>query len=148
MSSMYFHFFVNISPWNREGPFIWTNLISRHSRTLCAQFGWNWPIGSGEDRFFLLNFVHVFSLFLNTPTWKMAGSFHWTRLNHLYLRRCRVPNLKICRVVPEKKMKLKCKTFTTTTTRRLQRQQRRRRTDVPRSWNNHYGQTYFIVFQR
>ena len=27
----------------------------------CAEFGWNWPIGSGEEDF--LNFVNVFSLF-------------------------------------------------------------------------------------
>ena len=26
ISSMYFHHFIIISPWNRAGPFIWTNL--------------------------------------------------------------------------------------------------------------------------
>ena len=44
--SMYFHFFVIISPWKRTGPFIWTNLNPLHPRMLCAKFGWNWPSGS------------------------------------------------------------------------------------------------------
>ena len=49
ISSMYFHYFVIISPWKRVGPFIWTNLNSLHPRMLCAKFGWNWPSGSGEE---------------------------------------------------------------------------------------------------
>ena len=49
ISSMYFHYFVFISPWKRAGPFIWTNLNPLHPRMLCAKFGWNWPSGSGED---------------------------------------------------------------------------------------------------
>ena len=49
ISSMYFHYFVIISPWKRAGPIIWTNLNPLHPRMLCAKFGWNWPSGSGED---------------------------------------------------------------------------------------------------
>ena len=50
ISSMYFRYFVIISPWKRAGPFIWTNnLNSLHPRMLCAKFGWYWPSGFGED---------------------------------------------------------------------------------------------------
>ena len=63
ISSMYFQYFVIISPWKREGPFILTNLNPLHQRMLCAKFGWNWPSGSGEEDFF--HFVNVFSLFRN-----------------------------------------------------------------------------------
>ena len=37
ISSMYFSYFVSISPWKRAGSFI------------CAKFGWNWPSGSGDE---------------------------------------------------------------------------------------------------
>ena len=47
ISSMYFHYFVIISPWKRAGPFIWTNLNPLYPRMLCAKFGWNWTSGSG-----------------------------------------------------------------------------------------------------
>ena len=43
--SMYFHYFVIISPWKRTGPFIWTNLNPCHPRMLCAKLGWNWLSG-------------------------------------------------------------------------------------------------------
>ena len=49
ISSMYFHYFVIISPWKRAGPFVWTNLNPLHPRMLCAKFGWNWPSGSEEE---------------------------------------------------------------------------------------------------
>ena len=49
ISSMYFCYFVIISPWKRVGPFIWINLNPYHTRMLCAKFGWNWPSGSGEE---------------------------------------------------------------------------------------------------
>ena len=47
--SIYFHYFVIISPWKRARPFIWTNLNPLYPRKLCAKFGWNWPSGSGEE---------------------------------------------------------------------------------------------------
>ena len=53
ISSMYFHYFVIISPWKRAGPFIWTNLNPLHPRMLCAKFGWNWPSGSWEEDFLI-----------------------------------------------------------------------------------------------
>ena len=48
ISSMYFPYFVIISPWKRVGTFIWTNLNSHHPRILCVKYGWNRPSGSGE----------------------------------------------------------------------------------------------------
>ena len=49
--SMYFRYFVIISPWKRAGSFIWTNLNPLHPRMLCAKFGWKWLSGSGEEDF-------------------------------------------------------------------------------------------------
>ena len=49
ISSMYFRYFVIISPWIRAGPFIWTNWYPLHPRMLCVKFGWNWLSGSGEE---------------------------------------------------------------------------------------------------
>ena len=50
--SMYFRFFIIISPSKRVWPFIWTNLKNPlYPRMHCAKFGWNWPIGSEEDDF-------------------------------------------------------------------------------------------------
>ena len=37
-----FCYFVIVSPWKRECPFIWTNLSSL-LKVLCAKFGWNLP---------------------------------------------------------------------------------------------------------
>ena len=46
--SVYFPYFVIISPWEKVGPFIWINLNPPHPRRHCAKSGWNWPRGSGE----------------------------------------------------------------------------------------------------
>ena len=54
--SMSFCYFVIISPGKRARPFNSTNLNSLYPRMLCANFGRNWPSGSGE-------FVNVFLLF-------------------------------------------------------------------------------------
>ena len=43
--SMYFRYFVHISPWKRVELLIWTNLNPLHPRMLCAKFGWNWLSG-------------------------------------------------------------------------------------------------------
>ena len=48
-SSMYFLYFVIVSPWGKTWPFIWSNLNPLHPRILCAKFGWNWPSGSEEE---------------------------------------------------------------------------------------------------
>ena len=49
ISSMYFHNFVIISHWKKAGPLIWINLNPLHQRMPCANFGWNWPSGSGGE---------------------------------------------------------------------------------------------------
>ena len=46
---MYFWNLVIISPWKRASPFICINLNYLYWRLLCAMFGWNWHVGSGEE---------------------------------------------------------------------------------------------------
>ena len=62
ISSMYFCYFIIISPWKRAGPFIWTNLKPLHPRMLCAKFGYNRSVVLEKKIF--VNFVNVFSLFV------------------------------------------------------------------------------------
>ena len=50
-TSMYFRYFVIISPWNRTGPFIWRNLNPIYPRMICAKLSWNWSSGSSEEDF-------------------------------------------------------------------------------------------------
>ena len=38
ISTIYFHYFVIISPWKRAGPVIWTNLNPLHPKLHCAKF--------------------------------------------------------------------------------------------------------------
>ena len=84
MSSMYFHFFLIISPWKREGLFIWTNLNPLHPRMLCAKFGWNWLSGSGEEVVLIASMY--FHYFVIISPWKRARPFIWTNLNPLHPR--------------------------------------------------------------
>ena len=78
ISSMYFRHFINISPWKRVGPLIWTNLNPLHPRMLCDKFGWNWPSGSEEEDF--LYFVNVFSLFRNYLPLEKDSALHLNKL--------------------------------------------------------------------
>ena len=50
-TSMYFRFFIIISPWKRAWDFIWTNLNLNplHLWMICAKFDRNWPCSSGEE---------------------------------------------------------------------------------------------------
>ena len=84
ISSMYFHYFVIISPWKRVGPFIWTNLNPLHPRMLCAKFGWNWLSGSEEEDFLISSMY--FHYFVIISPWKRAGPFNWTNMTSLHLR--------------------------------------------------------------
>ena len=89
ISSMYFRYFIRISPWKRVGPFIWTNLNPLHSpkdalcqvRLLLAQWFWR--------RFF--NFVNEISLFRNylpfILTITQALYKVWLKLAQWFLRR-------------------------------------------------------------
>ena len=67
-----------------------TNLNPIQPRMLCAKVGWDWLRGSGEEDF--LNFVNLFSLFLNyLPLEKGGGpSFEETRTP--FTQGCFVPN--------------------------------------------------------
>ena len=73
---------------NRAGPFIWTNINTRHPRMLCAKFGYICP-------------VVLEKIFL----WKRAAHFIWTNTNHIN-QGCFVPKVEISSVVSEKKMKM------------------------------------------
>ena len=78
ISSIYFLYFIIISPWKRIWPFIWTNLKPLHPRVHCAKVGWNWPSGSGEEIFF--HFVNVFSLFRNYLPVEKGVAFYLNKL--------------------------------------------------------------------
>ena len=81
ISSMYFHYFVIISPWERAGSFSWRNLNPLQPMMLCAKFGWNWPSGSGEEDFLISSmYFHYFVI------WKGAGRIIWTNLTLLNQR--------------------------------------------------------------
>ena len=84
ISSMYFRYFIIISPWKRTGPFIWKNLNPLHPRMLGIKFGWNWPCGSGEENFLISSMY--FHYFIIISPWKRVGPFIWTNLNPLHPR--------------------------------------------------------------
>ena len=44
------HFSI-ISPCKRAWSFIWRDLNPLYPRMLCANFGWNWLSGSGEEKY-------------------------------------------------------------------------------------------------
>ena len=84
ISSMYFPYFVIISPLKRVGTFIWRNLNPLHPRMLLAKFGWNWPGGSGEEDFLISSMY--FRYFVIISPWKRLGPFIWRNLNPLHTR--------------------------------------------------------------
>ena len=73
-SSMYFRYFIIISPWKRVGPFIWTNLNPLHPRMLCAKFGWNWLSDFGEEDF-LISFMYFHYFVIISHRKKRGPSF-------------------------------------------------------------------------
>ena len=78
ISSMYFCYFLIISPWKRTGAFIWTNLNPLHPR-LC--FGPSVvEIGSVVLEKKIFKFCQCFCVyFLIISPWKRAGPFIWKR---------------------------------------------------------------------
>ena len=82
ISSMYFRYFVIISPLERVGPFIWTNLNPLHPRMLCPKFGWNWPSGSGGEDFLILSMYFLYFVIISPLN--RARPFFWTSLNLLH----------------------------------------------------------------
>ena len=80
---MYFLLFRNYLPLKkRAGSFIWTNSNPLHPKLPCAQFGLNWPSGSGEEDF-LKFFQCIFAISLYLPL-KKTGPFIWTNSNPLH----------------------------------------------------------------
>ena len=78
--SMYFRYFVIISPSKRSGSIIWTILNPSHSRMLCAKFGWNLLTGSGEDLWNLSMYFHYFLLIINYLPLEKGGDLHLNKL--------------------------------------------------------------------
>ena len=54
ISSMYFSYFVIISPWKRAGLFIWTNLNALYSSMHFAKIHWNCSVVQEKTIFFNL----------------------------------------------------------------------------------------------
>ena len=73
-SSMYFHYFVIISPWKKVGPFIWTNLNPHYPRRHSAKFDWNSSSCSGEEDF-IISSVY-FRYFLIISPWKEVWTIY------------------------------------------------------------------------
>ena len=82
--SMYFHYFIIISPWKKAGPFILNKLESPALKDALCQFWLKLAQWFCRRRF--LNFINEFSLFQNYLSWKRARPFIWRNLNPLYSR--------------------------------------------------------------
>ena len=83
--SMYFRYFIIISPWKRALLFIWTNLSSLHPGMLCAKSGRTWPVVL--EFFFISSVMYVscmFAISLSSLLGKTAWPFTWINLNHLH----------------------------------------------------------------
>ena len=78
-SSMYFHYFVIISPWSWAGPFIWNNLNFLNLKDDCAKFGWKWSTGSREEVCFKIRQC-IFSIFCNYHLLEKGGALHLNNL--------------------------------------------------------------------
>ena len=104
ISSMYFHYFIIISPWKRVGPFIWTNLNPLHPGILCASLVEIGPVVLEKKIF--KSCQCIFTISLLSPLWEGRGpSFEhtWIPFTQGYF----VPSLvEIGPVVLEKKMKM------------------------------------------
>ena len=102
ISSVYFRYFLIISPWKRTWSFIWTNLNLFQLKMHCAKFGWNRLSGSGKEDF-LISSVY-FRYFLIISPWKRAWPIIWTKLNPLHTRMFCASLVEIRSVVLEKKI--------------------------------------------
>ena len=78
ISSMYYCFFVSISPWKRAGPFIWTIWILFTQRCIVPSL-----VEIGQvvlERKIFFNFVNVFSLFGNYHPLIKGGVLYLNKL--------------------------------------------------------------------
>ena len=81
LSSMYFRYFVIISPWKRAFE---QTLGPLHPRMHCAKFGWNWYSGSLEEGFLILSNECIFLFQFYLPL-ERAGPIIWTNLDQKML---------------------------------------------------------------
>ena len=84
--SMYFRYFIIISPSKRLWPVIWIKFNPLYPRIRWAKFGWNWQNSSGEEGLYIL-LIH-FCYFIIISNWKRMWPFIWTNLNSLHPRMC------------------------------------------------------------
>ena len=77
ISSVFFRYFIIISPWKRMGPYIWTKLKILHQRMISAKFGLNWHSDSWED---LKKLVNVFLLLRNDLPLEKGRTLHFNKL--------------------------------------------------------------------
>ena len=87
---MYFRYFIIISAGKGAGPFIWTKLNLLHPKMLFANFGWNWPSGSGENIFKLCQCIFAISSIISP--WKRTWLFIWMNLKS-FIQVCFVQSL-------------------------------------------------------
>ena len=90
ISSMYFRYFVIISPWKRAWPFICTNLNAPLPKDALYQVWLKLTHWFLRRRF--LNFVNEFSQFCYYLTLKNSEALQLNRLNPLY-QKCFVQSL-------------------------------------------------------
>ena len=105
ISSIYFFYFVIVSTWKRAGSLPLTNLNPLNPTMNCAEFGWHWLNGSGEEDIWISSmYFHYFVITLHLPLGKGRGpSFEQIWIP--FTQGCSVPSLaEIGPVVLEKKI--------------------------------------------
>ena len=70
ISSIYFRYFIIISPWRMVGPFIWTNLNLLHQMIFSAKFSGKYPSGSEKEDFLILSMY--FRYFIIISPWTVS----------------------------------------------------------------------------
>ena len=84
MSSIYFSFFVIISPWKRAWVFVWTDLNPIYPKMRYAKFGRNWVCCSAENDFEFRQYIfankalHLNSLHLHHRMLYAKFGWNWT----------------------------------------------------------------------
>ena len=81
--SMYFRYFIIISPWKRAWPFIWTYWIPITQGCFVSSLH---GFGQVVREKIFYNVVNVYLLFHNYLPWKRAWLFIWINLNSFHPR--------------------------------------------------------------
>ena len=82
-SSMYFRYFVIISPWRA---FIWMKLNPHQPRMHCVKFGWNWSSDSGKEMWKVHDNAYNTDDNGQTLFTNLGWSYIWTRMLKLISR--------------------------------------------------------------